>query len=534
VAPCPLAARAVSAETHGWPAGAALTPCSSPAGSALFGSEVGDKLLTRSLTPSTAATASLCSSPLSRCRPEQGAPASSALLRCCELLEGLADRFEDDDPAAEEALLRTDAARTALRSALAQAKELARPAQEFLDADREPTTPMGRSRRQSAELTKAAEAALRATRDRLAASIEEARKSGVPEVELRPAERQRREMHSLIQDLRGLVRIYCRVRPLNARERRGGEEEVLSVAGGTSVEVVGCSSGPFAFDAVFPAEATQEQIFEEARDLAQSALDGHNVTVLTYGQTGTGKSYTMYGAPGDDGLAVRMVRDLFDRIGSRRISVTGSLVEMHNNRLVDLLDGPDRAHSRSALSLRRRDPDGDEVHIDGAVEWPLRSAAELLDLVKLGTSRRAVAAHALNSESSRSHAFLTVRVLSAVGGPAGTGVDSKILFCDLAGSERLKRSEVTGEHVKEAIDTNCSLSALGNVIEAIVHRQRHIPYRNHKLTQLLQDSLGGSAKALIFATCSPASGSAHETSMALKFVSRATRVANTFAGSARP
>jgi len=446
---------------------------------------------------------------------------SSALLRCCELLEGLADRL-DDRMEADEAECRREAASAALRSALAQARELASSANEHFQSE-------GRAacveRPDQTALARAAEAALRAARDRLAACIAEARDSGVVEAELQPAESQRRDLHSLVQDLRGLVRIYCRVRPMTSREVQAGETKVLSVHGGTAVEMPGY--GRFSFDAVFSEGTPQEEVFEEARDLAQSALDGHNVTVLAYGQTGTGKTHTMFGAPGEDGLAVRMARDLFDRIGDRRITVTGSLVEMHRNCLVDLLAAaPDRGVTRPSLGLRRRDADMDEVHIDGAVEWPIRSATGLVELVRVGTSRRTVAAHSLNGESSRSHAFLTVRVLSAVGGPAGTGVDSKLMFCDLAGSERLKRSEVSGEHAREAIDTNSSLSALGDVIEAIVHRRRHIPYRNHKLTQLLQDSLGGSAKALIFATCSPASGSAHETAMALKFVARANRVSN--------
>jgi len=436
------------------------------------------------------------------------------LKRCCELLDGLADRLDGQDE--------VTAVRAALRTAECQARELAIAAKDHLQ--HEGLFPFAAVGGERTALVKAAEVALKAARDRLAASIADARSIGIADQELRAAESQRRELHSVVQELRGLVRVFCRVRPMTSREVSAGEHEVLSVRGGTSVEVLGQSAGPFNFDAVF-APGTQDSVFDEARDLAQSAVDGHNVTVLTYGQTGTGKTHTIFGTPADEGLAVRMVRDLFDRIGGGRITVTGSFMEMHSKRLVDLLASAPRA-VRPSLTLRRRDGDSDEVHVDGATEWPLRNVEELIELVRVGVARRTVAAHSLNSESSRSHAFLTVRVFSSVGGVAGTGADSKITFCDLAGSERLKRSEVTGDRAREAIDTNCSLSALGDVIEAIVHRRSHIPYRNHKLTQLLQDSLGGSTKALIFVTCSPASGSLRETTTALKFAARASRVIN--------
>jgi len=445
---------------------------------------------------------------------------------------------------------RRNVVRADLRQSLAEVCELARAAAERFQSACAPRSPQLSGEVDPVVLAAAAEAevGLKAARDRLAAAVSEGRELGLSEEELRPADSQRRKMHNLIQNMRGQIRVYCRIRPMSERERQLGETEALHAHNGTSVEVAGQNGSTFNFDAVFT-PGTQEQVFEEARDLTQSALDGHNVSVLCYGQTGAGKTHTMYGTPDEDGLAVRMVQDLFERIGNRRVTVTGSLVELHNNRLVDLLAPNVEDHQqpawataspavaftgvaaaaassmRPSLSLRRREAD-DEFHVEGLVEWPLRNIQELRNLVAAGTARRAVAAHALNSDSSRSHALLTIRVLSTVEGPSGTGFDSKITFCDLAGSERLKRTEATGEHAKEAIEINRSLSALGDVIEAIVKRHRHIPYRNHKLTQMLQDSLGGTAKALIFVNCSPASASAHESAMALKFAARATRVTN--------
>jgi len=284
------------------------------------------------------------------------------------------------------------------------------------------------------------------------------------------------------------------------------------------------------------APGTQDEIFHECKDLVQSAIDGHNVTLLCYGQTGAGKTHTMYGTPSEPGLAVRMARELFDRLRDCPFAVTGSLVELHNNRLTDLLSSPhpgsaSDAHPPRALNLRRDLED--EVQVEGLVEQPLHSAEDLEALVELGTERRATAAHALNSDSSRSHVLLTVKIHRSVegscgidAGAAGLPSCSKLLFCDLGGSERLKRTEAAGSQVREAIEINKSLSALGDVIEAVVQRRRHIPYRNHKLTQLLQDSLGGTAKALMFVNCSPAASSAAETVAALKFAARAKRVVN--------
>jgi len=378
----------------------------------------------------------------------------------------------------------------------------------------------------------AAATALRATRNRLSAVIAEARELGLDEDEIRPAEWQRRRLHNLIQDMQGQVRVYCRVRPLSSQERRLGDAEALRVLRGTAIEVDGFDRGSLGFDSVF-SPGTQDTIFHECKDLVQSAIDGHNVTVLCYGQTGAGKTYTMYGNPKEPGLAVRMVRELFHRLGGLHHAVTGSLVELHNNRLTDLL-APTAAGDgdmRPALNLRR-DPEA-EVQVEGLVEQPLHGIQDLKALVELGTERRATSAHALNSDSSRSHVLLTVKIHRRVEGSSGIDAGlaglppcSKLVFCDLGGSERLKRTEAAGGQVREAIEINKSLSALGDVIEAVVQRRRHIPYRNHKLTQLLQDSLGGSAKALMFVNCSPAASSAAETVAALKFAARAKSVVN--------
>merc|ERR1711920_861574 len=143
-----------------------------------------------------------------------------------------------------------------------------------------------------------------------------------------------------------------------------------------------------------------------------------------------------------------------------------------------------------------------------------------------GNEQRHVAETSMNKESSRSHLLLMIKIVS-VNKETRDQLRGKILMCDLAGSERLKKSEVTGDAQKEAIEINKSLTALGDVIEALTKKQKQVPYRNHKLTQLMQDSLGGSAKTLMFVNCSPANSNADETLMALKYAQRAKKITNT-------
>merc|ERR1719159_2243570 len=139
--------------------------------------------------------------------------------------------------------------------------------------------------------------------------------------------------------------------------------------------------------------------------------------------------------------------------------------------------------------------------------------------------QRAVAATAMNSESSRSHLIMMIKI-TTVNKSTNEQAKGKILLCDLAGSERLKKSEVSGDMQKEAIEINKSLTALGDVIEALTSKKKQIPYRNHKLTQVMQDSLGGTAKTLMFVTCSPAESNTDETIMSLKYAARAKKITN--------
>lgn len=203
------------------------------------------------------------------------------------------------------------------------------------------------------------------------------------------------------------------------------------------------------------------------------------------------------------------------------------MAEIYNNRLIDLLNPIGRFTERPKL---RQAKDG-HVQIDDLSQWKVSDGEQLKELIEHGFTQRSVAETVMNTHSSRSHLILTIKLVRT-DKDTGEPRTSKMVFCDLGGSERLKRTDAVGERKKEAIEINKSLAALGDVIEAVAAKRKHVPYRNHTLTRILQDSLGGTAKTLLLVHCSPALSSAPETAMSLKFAARAGRIINT--GCTRP
>lgn len=375
---------------------------------------------------------------------------------------------------------------------------------------------------------------LTAARDQLLSDLTHAKVLGLGEEELRAAELQRRKLHNAIQDLKGQVRVFCRIRPLNAREKMQGDSSKLGVLEDDCVESP--SAGVFQFDGVF-APGSQEEIFDDCKDLVQSAVDGHNVTIFSYGETGAGKTFTMYGTPGAEGLAGRMSQELFRTIdglhrdSGETYSVEGSMAEIYNSRLIDLLNKPvnmngaGRQQSQNShLRPKLRQSKEGTVEVEDLSHWHVSNTQQLKELIEHGFRQRSVAETAMNANSSRSHLIFTVKLVRT--SKSGETLTGKLVFCDLGGSERLKKTEAVGDRKKEAIEINKSLAALCDVIEAVASKRKHVPYRNHTLTRILQDSLGGTAKTLMFVHCSPASSCASETAMSLKFAARAGRIVN--------
>lgn len=368
--------------------------------------------------------------------------------------------------------------------------------------------------------------ALRAAKEKVSNAIETALKSGVSEAALVPADVRRKKLHNMVEDLKGSIRVYCRIRPLSKKELGQGDTSITEAIDSMTLEV---SEQRFQFDSVWT-PGTQEEVFDDCKDLVQSAVDGYNVTMFAYGQTGAGKTFTMYGVPGQEGTAPRTINEIFrvTEQGKDRYNFTvmGSMLELYRNDLVDLV-------SKAALSkgktdtkkLNVRTEKSGSVIVEHLTEEQCSSADSLMALLERGNAQRTVAATAMNSESSRSHLVLIIKIVS-VNKETKAQLQGKILIVDLAGSERLKKSQVEAHMQKEAIEINKSLTALGDVIEALTKDAKVVPYRNHKLTQLMQDSLGGTAKTLMFVNCSPANSNMDETLMSLKYATRAKKITN--------
>ncbi|KAJ1285356.1 hypothetical protein BS78_03G273000 [Paspalum vaginatum] len=334
-----------------------------------------------------------------------------------------------------------------------------------------------------------------------------------------------------VQELKGNIRVYCRVRPfLSGQDPKSttvdyiGESGEIFITNPFKQGKDGCRM--FKFNKVFHTHASQAEVFSDIQPLIRSVLDGFNVCIFAYGQTGSGKTYTMSG-PGtskeDWGVNYRALNDLFDISLSRRnafsYEVGVQMVEIYNEQVRDLLSN-DIAQKRLGIWSTSQ-PNG--LVVPDASLHPVQSTSDVLDLMEIGQTNRAVGSTALNERSSRSHSILTVHV-RGVDLKSGSTSRGCLHLIDLAGSERVERSEAIGDRLKEAQYINKSLSALGDVIFALAQKNAHVPYRNSKLTQVLQSSLGGQAKTLMFVQINPDTESYSETISTLKFAERVSGV----------
>ncbi|CAM8897045.1 unnamed protein product [Rhodiola kirilowii] len=340
-----------------------------------------------------------------------------------------------------------------------------------------------------------------------------------------------RKLYNQVQDLKGSIRVYCRIRPF-----LGSQAKTLSSVehideGEITINTLakngkGCKS--FRFNKVFGPTASQEQVFADTKSLIRSALDGYNVCIFAYGQTGSGKTYTMTGpsvlTEQNQGVNYRALHDLFLLAEQRKdlfhYDISVQMMEIYNEQVRDLLV-MDGSNNSKRLDIRNSSLTG--LNVPDANLVPVTSTSDVIYLMNLGHKNRAVGSTALNDRSSRSHSCLTVHV-NGRELASGTVLRGCMHLVDLAGSERVDKSEVTGDRLKEAQHINRSLSALGDVIASLAQKNPHVPYRNSKLTQLLQDSLGGQAKTLMFVHISPELDAVSETISTLKFAERVSSV----------
>ena len=335
------------------------------------------------------------------------------------------------------------------------------------------------------------------------------------------------------------IQVVVRCRPFNKKEKDQGcgsiidifsEERQVAIKDPSSSS----SSQPksFTFDGAYD-ENSQQRVFydESCFGLVESVLEGFNCTIFAYGQTGCGKSFTMQGPPsGGDmkGVIPNAFSHIFEFVkGSKDIEflIRASDIELYNEEINDLLDNP---KTEKKCDIREDPQKG--IYITNLCDVVVESEKELSDLLDKGLSCRTVAATLMNSESSRSHSIFTIVIEMSTKDPL-SGKDhikaGKLNLVDLAGSERQKKTGATGAQLKEGTKINLSLSALGNVISALSENKgKHIPYRDSKLTRLLQDSLGGNTKTLMIAAISPADYNYDETLSTLRYANRAKNIKN--------
>jgi len=359
---------------------------------------------------------------------------------------------------------------------------------------------------------------------------------------LRWEESERRKLHNTVQELKGNIRVYCRLRPMLEDERSecgGRDNEHISILSENNLELVktvdadvsdSVAAGlnknmkyEFEFDRVFGPSCSQSDVFTELSQLVQSAMDGYNVCVFAYGQTGSGKTFTMEGGHGlevesESGMIPRTIKQIFEL--KRRLTgkhwdykLQASFLEIYNEEIRDLLV------TDSNLKHDIKMNESKDVIVTNLKVEEVMSEEQINKMISKARKNRSWAKTLCNERSSRSHSVFLLRI---EGNNTATHerCSSTLNLVDLAGSERVKDSGSEGMRLTEAQAINKSLSNLGNVIMALAQKSSHIPYRNSKLTYLLQNCLGGNSKTLMFVNISPIESSFNETLNSLRFATK--------------
>lgn len=327
------------------------------------------------------------------------------------------------------------------------------------------------------------------------------------------------------------VRVVARFRPPSKQELQaeGGDESVFKVRAGGYVDAVE-GTQCWEFDVAFGEDGSQQAVYNAAgRPVIEGLLDGYNGTIFAYGQTGSGKTYCMFGpsheltfqASDCRGIVPRSVQHVFNHIrdgtDGTEFVLRCSLFEVYREQLRDLLDPANP-------NLRIKETPRQGVFVDGLAQEFVACEDDVVRLLRAGSRLRAVAATRLNQHSSRSHVIFSLACEQRL--VDGTEKLAKLNLVDLAGSEKVWKSSSSGVTLEEAKKINLSLSALGNVISALASRRGHVPYRNSKLTRILQETLGGNFKTTLVVACSPLRMHLDETMSTLHFATRAKAVCN--------
>lgn len=369
------------------------------------------------------------------------------------------------------------------------------------------------------------------------------------------------------------VKVALRIRPQMAKEKIEGCHVCTLVTPGEPQVLLGKDKA-FTYDFVFDIDSEQQHIYQSCvHKLIEGCFEGYNATVFAYGQTGSGKTYTMGTgfdvnlSPQEQGIIPRAVHHLFEGIQTKRtqaqesgaqppeFKVSAQFLELYNEEVLDLFDGGREPETRGRKSnIKIHEDSSGSIYTTGVTSRLVHSEEEMLQCLKLGALSRTTASTQMNAQSSRSHAIFTIHLCqmrvcpqpqmqnggeengemnggdsSPITQPEYETLMAKFHFVDLAGSERLKRTGATGERAREGISINCGLLALGNVISALGDQAKkagHVPYRDSKLTRLLQDSLGGNSRTVMIACVSPSDRDFMETLNTLKYANRARNIKN--------
>ncbi|XP_043308856.1 kinesin-like protein KIF27 isoform X3 [Cervus canadensis] len=338
------------------------------------------------------------------------------------------------------------------------------------------------------------------------------------------------------------VKVAIRIRPLLYKEILHNHQACVRVIPNTQQIIIG-KDRIFTFDFVFGKNSTQDEVYNTCiKPLVLSLIEGYNATVFAYGQTGSGKTYTIGGGhvasvvEGQKGIIPRAIQEIFQNISEKPsidFNIKVSYIEVYKEDLRDLLE-----LETSVKDLHIREDEKGNTVIVGAKECQVESADEVMSLLEMGNAARHTGTTQMNEHSSRSHAIFTISLCqvdknrkAAEDGSwhSHRHIVSKFHFVDLAGSERVTKTGNTGERFKESIQINSGLLALGNVISALGDPRKkssHIPYRDAKITRLLKDSLGGSAKTVMITCVSPSSSDFDESLNSLKYANRARNIRN--------
>lgn len=341
------------------------------------------------------------------------------------------------------------------------------------------------------------------------------------------------------------VKVAIRLRPLSKKELGNNEVSCVEMvssdgdqAGSVTINDPEGKERPaqFAFDIVFDLDTQQTNVFQQVgRPAVEQNLDGFNGTIFAYGQTGSGKSWSMTGAEGDlRGIIPRVNETIFERIQeiqaetpTRVFLVQCSFFEIYNEIIFDLLNpSQDKAKLGAGLQIKEHPVLG--IYVKDLSEIVVSDCGRLENLMTNGIKNRAVSSTQMNSVSSRSHSIFTIKINQKDESDKSRNVFAKLNLVDLAGSERQKGTGATGQTLKEGANINKSLSALGNVINALVEnangKKVFVPFRNSKLTRVLQESLGGNSLCTMLAALSPAACNYEETVSTLRYANRAKAI----------